>query len=120
MRIRDFPGKSCSPDLCRSNRPAPVFALITLMAAASVFAAVPTPAAAQAFGGAIVVADGYVLVGEAAHEREPGTVRAYALEGGGWTEVATLQGPGASVRDAFGKSLARAGDFLFVGAGGGR
>ena len=118
MRLFELLADACSVNRCRSRRLVPVFA-VTAVVAASVFAALPTPAAAQAFGGAVVVADGHILVGEAAHEREPGTVRAYALEGGRWREVATLQGPGASVRDAFGRSLARAGDFLFVGAGGG-
>ena len=118
MRIRQYLGKPCSPNHSRSTGLASVFPVIAVVVAASMIAAVPTPAAAQAFGGAIVVVDGQVLVGEAAHEREPGTVRAYARDGGGWTEVATLQGPGATVRDAFGRSLARAGDFLLVGAGG--
>ena len=75
------------------------------------------PVACQAFGGAVLVADGWLLVGEAAHEREPGTVRAYAYDGD-WSEVATLNAPEPALRDGFGSALARAGDFLFVGADG--
>ena len=119
MRLFQLLADACSVNRCRSTRLVPVSAITAVAIAASVFAAVPNHAAAQAFGGAVLIAGDYILVGEAAHEREPGTVRAYALAGGGWAEVATLQGPGASVRDAFGRSLAQAGDFLLVGAGGG-
>ncbi len=78
---------------------------------------VPAPVAAQAFGGAVLVADGRVYVGEAAHERDPGTVRVYA-DDGEWTVVATLRAPEPQVRDGFGTALARAGDMLLVGAEG--
>lgn len=78
---------------------------------------VPAPVAAQAFGGAVLVADGRVYVGEAAHERDPGTVRVYA-DDGEWTVVATLRAPEPQVRDGFGTALARAGDMLLVGADG--
>jgi len=88
-----------------------------LLASACLFASLPTPAAAQAFGGAVLIADGRILVGESTHLREPGTVRAYALESGRWTEVASLRGPDASVLDGFGRSLAGVNGFLFVGAG---
>lgn len=78
---------------------------------------VPAPVAAQAFGGAVLVADGRVYVGEAAHERDPGTVRVYA-DDGEWTVVATLHAPEPQVRDGFGTALARAGALLLVGADG--
>ena len=78
---------------------------------------VPAPVAAQAFGGAVLVADGRVYVGEAAHERDPGTVRVYA-DNGEWTVVATLRAPEPQVRDGFGTALARAGELLLVGADG--
>ncbi|MDE2983054.1 MAG: choice-of-anchor B family protein [Gemmatimonadota bacterium] len=76
----------------------------------------PADGAAQAFGGAVLVADGRVLVGEAAHEREPGTVRVYSS--GGWAEIAVLRAPEPAVRDGFGSALARAGDLLLVGSAG--
>ncbi len=76
----------------------------------------PADVAAQAFGGAVLVADGRVFVGEAAHEREPGTVRVYSS--GDWAEIAVLRAPEPAVRDGFGSSLARAGDLLVVGAAG--
>ncbi len=78
----------------------------------------PTPVAAQAFGGAVLVVDGQVLVGESAHEREPGTVRGYAFDGE-WTQVWSLRAPEPAVRDGFGRALARSGDHLLVGADGG-
>ena len=82
------------------------------------FAGVPAPVAAQAFGGAVLVADGQVLVGEAAHERDPGTVRGYAFDGE-WIEVWSLRAPEPAVQDGFGRALARSGDHLLVGADGG-
>ena len=103
---------------CRPHRARPTLRA-GLLALGFLFPLLPLPAAAQAFGGAVLVAGGRVLVGEAAHEREPGTVRVYGPDAGGWTEVALLQGPGASVRDGFGRSLAHADGFLFVGAGAG-
>jgi len=82
----------------------------------------PASLAAQAFGGAVLVAEGRVFVGEAAHERDPGTVRVYAASGN-WAEIAVLRAPEPAVRDGFGSALARAGDLLLVGSagiGGGR
>ena len=117
MRLSELLADVLSVHHCRYKRPSAVFALIGVVAATALSAAAPTPATGQAFGGAVLVAGDYILVGEAAHERAPGTVRAYAFQGGSWTQVAALQGPDAAVRDAFGISLARAGDFLFVGAG---
>ena len=94
-------------------------ATIPTLAAAALFAALPSPASAQAFGGAVLIADGYILVGESAHEREPGTVWVFARDGDEWASVAALtRGSGASTRDGFGQALARVGDYVFVGAGG--
>ena len=119
MRIREFLTDLCSLNHGRSTRQVAVLAAVGVVAATALFAALPTRGSAQAFGGAVLVADGYILVGEASHEREPGTVWVFALDGGRWEEVATQQGPDASVRDGFGSALARAGDFVFVGAGAG-
>ncbi len=126
MLIREFLGKSCSPDHRRSNRLAPVFAVAAVVVTASVFATVPTPATAQAFGGAVLITGDYILVGEAAHEREPGTVWVFARDGNDWTNVAALRSTAdlegrprtPQTGDGFGKALARAGDLVFVGAGG--
>ena len=85
---------------------------------AGLMVGVAAPLAAQAFGGAVLVADGQVLVGEAAHEREPGTVRGYAFDGG-WIEAWSLRAPEPAVRDGFGRALALSGDHLLVGADGG-
>ncbi len=73
---------------------------------------------AQAFGGSVLVAGDYILVGEAAHEREPGTVWVFARDGNGWSGVAALRGPTPRTGDGFGAALARAGDFVVVGARG--
>ena len=118
MCIRDFLGHACSPDHRRSTGPAPVFAVTALVVAASLFAAVPAPAAAQAFGGAVLIAGDYILVGEAAHEREPGTVWVFERDGEDWTNVAALRNAGSFTGDRFGKSLAHAGDFVWIGGGG--
>lgn len=85
---------------------------------AGLFAAVPATGWAQAFGGAVLVVDGRILVGESAHEREPGTVRAYAYDDG-WTEIWSMRAPDPAVRDGFGSALARSGGHLLVGADGG-
>ncbi len=89
-----------------------------VLALCGLWVGVPAPVAAQAFGGAVLVADGQVLVGEAAHERDPGTVRGYAFDGE-WIEVWSLRAPEPAVQDGFGRALARSGDHLLVGADGG-
>ena len=106
-----------STDPCRPASRRAVVGAAGVLAVAACLAVVPAPAAGQAFGGAVLVADGRVLVGEAAHEREPGSVRVYDYDGE-WSVVATLRAPEPALRDGFGSALARAGDFLFVGADG--
>ena len=112
MRIQQSSNDPCRPASWRA-----VVGVGGVLAVAVLFAVVPAPAAGQAFGGAVLVADGRVLVGEAAHEREPGSVRVYDYDGE-WSVVATLRAPEPELRDGFGSALARAGDFLFVGADG--
>ena len=94
------------------------FAAVGAIATGGAFAAAPKSVTAQAFGGAILVADSSILVGEAAHEREPGTVWTYRQDGGGWIEAGALRAPEPMVHDGFGRALARSGEFFFVGAGG--
>ncbi|MYE16974.1 MAG: choice-of-anchor B family protein [Gemmatimonadetes bacterium] len=89
-----------------------------VLALGGLFLGAPASISAQAFGGAVLVADGQVLVGEAAHERDPGTVRGYTFDGE-WTEVWSLRAPEPAVQDGFGRALARSGDHLLVGADGG-
>ncbi|MDE2973747.1 MAG: choice-of-anchor B family protein [Gemmatimonadota bacterium] len=107
------------PETTRRGHPSPAGAARAtapvLVAFACLFASRPAPASAQAFGAAVLVADGRILAGEAAHEREPGTVRAYAYNGE-WAQVATLRAPEPAPRDGFGSALASSGEFLFVGA----
>ena len=126
MRLFELLADACSVNRSRSTRLVPVFAVTAVVVAASVSAAMPTPAASQAFGGAVLIAGDYILVGEAAHEREPGTVWVFARDGDEWTNVsvlrstADLQGQPVTPRagDGFGTSLARSGDFVYVGTGG--
>ena len=106
-----------SNDPCRPASWRAVPGAAGVLAVAVLLFALPAQAMGQAFGGAVLVADGRVFVGEAAHEREPGTVRIYADEGG-WAEVATLRAPEPAVRDGFGSALARLAEFLLVGAPG--
>jgi choice-of-anchor B domain-containing protein len=78
------------------------------------------PAASSAmlgFGGAVLVGDGEVFVGEAANQFRPGAVYRYRKSGAAWQQVGVLNGPSAAVGDRFGTSLALDGDRLFVGAG---
>jgi choice-of-anchor B domain-containing protein len=69
------------------------------------------------FGGAVLVGDGEVFVGEAANQFRPGTVYVYRKTGNAWQQAATLNGPNAAVGDQFGTALALDGARLFVGAG---
>src|SRR5262245_23077130 len=69
------------------------------------------------FGGAVLVGDGEVFVGEAANQFRPGTVYVYRKGGAGWQEAGSLTGPNAAVGDQFGSALAQDGARLFVGAG---
>ena len=80
-------------------------------------AASPSPPMFAAFGGAVLVGDGEVFVGEAHNQFRPGTVYVYRKSGSGMGEAATLNGPSAAVGDRFGTSLALDGSRLFVGAG---
>ena len=126
MRIREFLVDLCFLNRGPSTRRVAVLAAVGVGAATALFAAVPTPVTAQAFGGAVLIAGDYILVGEADHEREPGTVWVFARDGDQWTNVsvlrstADLQGRPKTplVGDGFGRSLAWSGDFVFVGTGG--
>ena len=69
------------------------------------------------FGGAVLVGDDEVFVGEAANQFRPGTVYVYRRSGSGWREAGTLTAPTAVVGDQFGTSLALDGNRLFVGSG---
>ncbi len=91
-------------------------AAVQAMVLAGAFAALPSSTTAQAFGGAVLIADGHILVGEAAHEREPGSVWVFAQVDNEWTRVARLGGSGAP-GTGFGKALAESGNFVFVATG---
>ena len=69
------------------------------------------------FGGAVLVGDGEIFVGEAANQFRPGTVYVYRRGGSGWQESGTLTAPGAVVGDQFGSALALDGTRLFVASG---
>ncbi len=82
------------------------------------FRATPDAVSAMGFGGAVLVGDGEVFVGEAANQFRPGMVYVYRKAGNGWQQAAVLTKPGAVVGDRFGSSLALDRARLFVGAGG--
>ncbi len=107
-----------TPALLTRRRGLNALGIMGALALGGLTAGLPAPVAAQAFGGAVVVVDGQVLAGEAAHEREPGTVRAYVFDGE-WTETWSLRAPEPAVQDGFGRALARSDDYLLVGARGG-
>ena len=108
---------SCSillPFTPRALRCTPLALLFILLALAL---AIPASLSAQSFGGAVLVVDGMVVVGESAHEREPGSVRAFTMNGGEWSELWSLQAPEPAVQDGFGRSLAHVRGTLLVGTG---
>jgi choice-of-anchor B domain-containing protein len=88
----------------------------TLTVVSTLLFAFASPLRAQSFGESIVVAGDQLLVGESASERTPGAVYVFERDGSDWAEVAVLNGPDPRTRDSFGRSLARAGSTLFVGA----
>ncbi len=80
--------------------------------------AVSTSAIRGGFGGAVVVGDGEVFVGEAQNMFRPAAVYVYRKMAGGWTQAAMLTAPGARPGgEPFGTSLALDGTTLFVGGG---
>lgn len=74
-----------------------------------------TEARRAAFGGALAVGEGVVLVGEPRNTLRPGIVYEYARAGSQWTERAQLTAPEAESADGFGASLALEGGTLLVG-----
>ena len=69
------------------------------------------------FGGAVLVGDGEIFVGEAANNFRPGTVYVYRRGGSAWQEAASLTAPNGAVGDQFGSALALDGTRLFVKPG---
>ena len=69
------------------------------------------------FGGAVLVGEGEVFVGEAANRFRPGMVYVYRKTGGAWQQAAVLTAPAAAVGDRFGQALASDGSRLFVTGG---
>lgn len=95
-----------------------VLGVVGLAAAFAGFRAEPQAAVATGFGGAVLVGDGEVFVGEATNLFRPGQVYVYRKGASGWAEVAKLSKPDPVVGDLFGSSLTLDGSRLFVGAGG--
>ena len=100
--------------LCGAVLAAALFSAQITSSATSAMAPAPM---FNGFGGAVLVGDGEVFVGEAANQFRPGTVYIYRKTGGAWQEAATLRQPNAEVFDDFGSSLTLDGSRLFVGAG---
>ena len=82
----------------------------------------PVGAAAQAgaFGSAVIIADGEMIVAEPNTNYRPGTVYVYRKTGGTWRETAQLRAPDAARADGFGSALTLGGGTLFVAQRDGR
>ncbi len=94
---------------------APLFAsLAVLFAAAS-----PLDAQSGAFGHAVVISDGEILIAEPTTSFRPGAVYVYRQSDGSWRESGLLQAPSPERADGFGTLLAKAGSTLFIGQRGG-
>lgn len=87
----------------------------------AVLLTVATPCLAQssAFGNAVVIGDGELIIAEPNNQFRPGTVYVYRKSGGVWEETAQLRAPDAERADGFGTVLAATGSTLFVGQRGG-
>jgi choice-of-anchor B domain-containing protein len=83
----------------------------------------PTPervvAGLGGYGGALIIGDGEIIVGEPNNNLRPGMVYVYRRTGGAWREAAALTAPDARVGDGFGATLAMSGATLYVGSRGG-
>ena len=82
----------------------------------------PLAATAQAgaFGSAVVIAPGEVIVAEPNTNFRPGTVYVYRKTGTAWREAAQLRASDAQRADGFGTALARSGNTLFIAQRDGR
>ncbi|WP_457653724.1 choice-of-anchor B family protein, partial [Rhodocaloribacter sp.] len=75
------------------------------------------PAAAQNFGGAVVVGEDEILVGETNNQSTSSTVYVFGRDGDRWVERARLNASDADGKDdRFGRALALDGDVLVAGA----
>ena len=82
-----------------------------------VLSLVAAPVAAQQFGGALVVTDGQILVGETANQTLAGLVYVFEPADGAWSEVAQLRRTDAlRAPDGFGRTLGWMDGTLLVGA----
>jgi choice-of-anchor B domain-containing protein len=76
------------------------------------------------FGDAVALGDGLILVGAPGGNGGEGSVFIFEPVEGGWTVSATIHGDGTDVGsrapEGFGATVAQAGDWVFVGAPGGR
>ena len=82
-----------------------VLGVVGLAAAFAGFRAEPQAAVATGFGGAVLVGEGEVFVGEATNLFRPGQVYVYRKGSSGWAEAAKLSKPDPVVGDLFGSSL---------------
>ena len=94
---------------------APLLASLAVLLAA----AAPLRAQSGAFGNAVVVSEGEILIAEPVTSFRPGAVYVYRKSGGEWQEASVLQAPDAERADGFGTLLAKAGNTLFIGQRGG-
>jgi len=102
-----------------SRRPsifgAALVAAVTASAGAQTIAGGRTEPAA-AFGGAVAISNGDVLVGEPFNNIRSGLVYIYRKAGGSWTEASTLAASDGKAGDGFGSAIAVDGTTMLVGA----
>ncbi|HJO02541.1 MAG TPA: choice-of-anchor B family protein [Acidobacteriota bacterium] len=76
------------------------------------------------FGAAVALGDDLVVVGAPEGNNGAGSVSIFEPDGEGWTLTGTIEGDGtdaaAGTPEGFGATVAQAGDWIFVGAPGGR
>ena len=96
--------------------------LRALFAAVLVAGLASVPAAAQEFGGTVLLSDGQLLISESFDPAGPGpdgtprTLYIYSRVGSGWEQTGSLQAPDHEGSDFFGRFVILDGDQLLVGA----
>jgi choice-of-anchor B domain-containing protein len=83
----------------------------------SLFAVVPAVAAAQGFGGAVLVTSDHLLISEPMNTYRSGVLYVYERDAqGAWAEAARLHPSDQEPQNRFGRALALEGNTLLVGA----
>ncbi|MEX0746404.1 MAG: hypothetical protein WD275_00295, partial [Rhodothermales bacterium] len=73
---------------------------------------------ASAFGHAVAIVDGHIVVGAPGTNKQTGSAYVFSSESGAWKEASILTYTGAGEGSEFGASVERAGSLVLVGAPG--